>query len=66
MKYYTVSEVAKKYKVSKETIYKRIREGVIDKAPNIGAVTRISANELKKFQNQYIKALFMIKRKLRL
>ena len=40
MKYYTVSEVAKKYKVSKETIYKRIREGVIDKAPNIGAVTR--------------------------
>lgn len=64
MKYYTVSEVAKKYKVSKETIYKRIREGVIDKAPNIGAVTRISANELKKFQNQYIKALVYDKEKV--
>lgn len=64
MKYYTVSEVAKKYKVSKETIYKRIREGVIDKAPNIGAVTRISANELRKFQNQYIKALVYDKEKV--
>lgn len=64
MKYYTVSEVAKKYKVSKETIYKRIREGVIEKAPNIGAVTRISANELKKFQNQHIKALVYDKEKV--
>ncbi|WP_394372163.1 helix-turn-helix domain-containing protein, partial [Clostridium neonatale] len=40
MKYYTVSEVAKKYKVSKETIYKRIREGVISRARNKGNVIR--------------------------
>ena len=55
MKYYTVSEVARKYGVSKETIYKRIREGVINKVPNIGAVTRIPASELEKFDNNKTK-----------
>lgn len=64
MKYYTVSEVAKKYKVSKETIYKRIREGVINKAPNIGVVTRIPATELKKFQSQHINELVYDKDKV--
>lgn len=64
MKYYTVSEVAKKYKVSKETIYKRIREGVINKAPNIGAVTRIPATELKKFHSQHINELVYDKDKV--
>ncbi|WP_317086062.1 helix-turn-helix domain-containing protein, partial [Clostridium neonatale] len=64
MKYYTVSEVAKKYKVSKETIYKRIREGVISRARNKGNVIRISASELKKIQNQYMNDLVYDKEKV--
>ena len=64
MKYYTVSEVAKKYKVSKETIYKRIREGVISRARNNGNVIRISASELKKIQNQYMNDLVYDKEKV--
>ena len=64
MKYYRVSEVAKKYKVSKETIYKRIREGVISRARNKGNVIRISASELKKIQNQYMNDLVYDKEKV--
>lgn len=53
MKYYTVTEVAKKLRISEGTIYEKIRNGEILKVANLGRVIRIPADEIKKFQNQY-------------
>ncbi|CAM2079627.1 MAG: BRO family protein [uncultured Clostridium sp.] len=51
-KYYTVEEVAKKFRVSKSHVYELVKRGEIKKENGIGKVIRIPASEVKTYENK--------------
>ena len=47
-KYYSVTQIAKKYSVSREAVHQWIKSGKL-KAVQVGKLYRISETEIKKF-----------------
>ena len=47
-KYYSVTQIAKMYNVSREAVHQWIKNGKL-KAVQVGKLYRISENEIKKF-----------------
>lgn len=51
-KYYTVKEVAKKFRVSEGHVYELVRNGELKKEEGLGRAVRIPVNEIKNLKNK--------------